>query len=207
MESLLLLRNNGRAPEAGLPVLQSPGDLAGRNGRRDWSPGRQAGAAGGADQFNRGRQVMIKVRFATLDGIRKTKSFKTLAGARKATWAWAGKDCEIGSSYAISTDGVVRVMVEGCTLKELFAAEEKKAAGPAPEWFVVDAGGITISNSYGSEAAAKDAMTALHADGYTGALHIEGWYYDAASEDYVPLSPANIVVPARPGEDSEEIPF
>jgi hypothetical protein len=64
---------------------------------------------------------MIKLRFTTLDGIRKTKSFKTLAGARKAAQGWVGADAEIGMSYAVSADGVVKVTAEGCSLQELFS--------------------------------------------------------------------------------------
>ena len=65
---------------------------------------------------------MIKLYFETLDDIRKTKSFKTLAGARKATWDWVGKDADIGSHYGVSADGVVKVTImQGTTLDELFS--------------------------------------------------------------------------------------
>lgn len=66
---------------------------------------------------------MIKLRFSTIDGIRKTKRFKTVAGARKAAQDWLGKDAVIGGYYAISGDGVVKVTAEGCTLADLFGEQ------------------------------------------------------------------------------------
>lgn len=63
---------------------------------------------------------MIKLHFETLDGIRKTKRFKTLSGARVAAQGWVGKDAEIGRWYAVSADGVVKVTAEGCTLNDLW---------------------------------------------------------------------------------------
>lgn len=67
---------------------------------------------------------MIKLRFTTLDGIRKTKKFKTLAGARKAAHDWVGTNAEIGSYYAISGDGVVKVTTEGCKLTDIWPVED-----------------------------------------------------------------------------------
>jgi len=69
---------------------------------------------------------MIKLYFTTLDGIRKTKTFKSLKGARKAAHDWVGADADIGTGYAISTDGVVRVTCDGCTLNDLFGAAMAK---------------------------------------------------------------------------------
>ena len=80
---------------------------------------------------------MIKLRFTTLDGVKKTKTFKTLKGARKATWDWVGKDADLGGYYAVSADGVVIVTIEcGCTLAELFS--DKEPGKPGKEfWHVV----------------------------------------------------------------------
>jgi hypothetical protein len=73
---------------------------------------------------------MIKLRFTTLDGIRKTKKFKTLAGARKAAHDWVGKSAEIGSTYAISGDGVVKVTTEGCSLFDIWPDQKEDYYGP-----------------------------------------------------------------------------
>lgn len=64
----------------------------------------------------------VKLRFSSCDGSKWTKSFKTLAGARKAALRQIGPP-EIGSTYAISGDGVCKVEVEGCTIRELFQKE------------------------------------------------------------------------------------
>ena len=64
-------------------------------------------------------QIII-VRYTACDGYRKTREFKTLEYAR--TWAakWIGECPEMGSTYAVSGDGVGKIEVEGATLKELF---------------------------------------------------------------------------------------
>lgn len=62
---------------------------------------------------------MIKLYFSTVEGSRWVKQYKTLAGARKAALKQLGPP-EIGSTYAISGDGVCKVQVAGATLKELF---------------------------------------------------------------------------------------
>jgi hypothetical protein len=65
----------------------------------------------------------IKLHFSTLDGISKTKTFKTLKGARKAAHNWVGADADVGSSYAVSVDGVVTVRVDGATLQDIFSKD------------------------------------------------------------------------------------
>lgn len=64
----------------------------------------------------------ITVYLRSVDGFSKTRKYKTLAGAQKFAQDYAGKHPEIGSGYAISGDGVCRIMVKGITLKELFPA-------------------------------------------------------------------------------------
>ena len=64
---------------------------------------------------------MIKVRYSSIDGWRETRSFKTVEGARKFAVHYIGEHPEVGTSYAVSGDGVGRVTVEGCTIAALFA--------------------------------------------------------------------------------------
>jgi hypothetical protein len=64
---------------------------------------------------------MIKVRYSAIDGFRKTRSFKTLAGARKFVLDRVGPQDVEGSWYAVSNDGVGKVTWEGCTRAQLFA--------------------------------------------------------------------------------------
>jgi hypothetical protein len=61
----------------------------------------------------------IKLYFSTVDHCRWVKQYKTLDGARKAALKQLGPP-EVGSTYAISGDGVCKVQVVGATLKELF---------------------------------------------------------------------------------------
>jgi hypothetical protein len=74
--------------------------------------------------------TMIKVRYSSVDRFSKTRSFKTIEGARKFAHAWVGRHPEIGSSYAVSGDGIGKVTAVGVTLAELFPAEEQ--GPPAP---------------------------------------------------------------------------
>lgn len=67
---------------------------------------------------------MIKVRYSSIDGFKKTKTFKTLKGAQKAAHYWIGAHPEIGSTYAVSGDGVGKVTLQGATLKEVFPENE-----------------------------------------------------------------------------------
>lgn len=62
----------------------------------------------------------MKVIYRSIDGYRVARSFKTLKGARAFAHKWVGETPEIGSSYAISGDGVGKVTLEGCTFAEVF---------------------------------------------------------------------------------------
>lgn len=62
----------------------------------------------------------ITVRYRTLDRFSKTGKFKTLAGAQRFAQKWVGKTPEIGFGYAVSGDGVGKITVDGCLLRDLF---------------------------------------------------------------------------------------
>jgi hypothetical protein len=62
----------------------------------------------------------IHVSYTAIDGASKYRSFKTLEGARRFAQEWVGETPEMGSYYAISGDGIGKVMVRGATLQELF---------------------------------------------------------------------------------------
>lgn len=115
--------------------------------------------------------MTIKLYFSTIDGCRNVKTFKTLAGARKAAACRVGNTPEIGSSYAISSDGVVKVQAAGATLAELFP--DCFQSPPSDKFWTV--AGVSF-NTYA--AAAKDAEK-LKALGYSdNDCHIQEW--DAA---------------------------
>jgi hypothetical protein len=62
----------------------------------------------------------IKVSYRSIDRYSQTRRFKTLAGAQKHAQKWIGETPEIGWGYAVSGDGIGRIMVTGATLYELF---------------------------------------------------------------------------------------
>lgn len=62
----------------------------------------------------------MKITYQSCDGARKTRTFKTLAGARKFAQEWVGKNPEMGSRYAISGDGIGKITAEGVELRALF---------------------------------------------------------------------------------------
>jgi hypothetical protein len=66
---------------------------------------------------------MIKVYYSTIDGHSTAKSFHSLTEARAWAKYWVGNP-EIGSSYAISGDGIGKITCSGCTLYELFDQED-----------------------------------------------------------------------------------
>lgn len=67
----------------------------------------------------------IKLRYNSVDGVSKTRIFRTLKGARKFAHEWVGEKADIGSSYAVSWDGVGEITVlAGCTLRDLWPKEE-----------------------------------------------------------------------------------
>lgn len=63
---------------------------------------------------------MIKVTYQAVDGYRKTAKFKTLTGAQRFAHKWVSAHPDVGSFYAVSPDGIGRVMVEGCSIQEIF---------------------------------------------------------------------------------------
>ena len=158
---------------------------------------------------------MIKLYFETLDGIRKTKSFKSLKGAQKATWGWVGKDAEIGSYYAVSADGVVKVTImEGTTLAELF--DNAPPVDPYPDgkdYYVVRIDGDLIAKTfeyredadqyiYNSGGGYGD-VTYDKDDGSIGVIHydVEHWRNEDGNQVRVMPPP-----PVQQTND-EEIPF
>jgi len=73
--------------------------------------------------------MLIKIRFSTIDGVARTHSFKTLAGARKFAADKVGPQDVEGGHYAVSNDGVAKVTWAGCTRSELFGEVAAPVAG------------------------------------------------------------------------------
>jgi hypothetical protein len=63
----------------------------------------------------------IKITYQSIDGLRDTRSFKTIEGARKFAQRGVGEHPELGRGYAVSGDGIGKVTVaSGCELGDLF---------------------------------------------------------------------------------------
>lgn len=95
---------------------------------------------------------MIKVKYSSVDGYRKVKSFKTLKGARKYAQFMIGKNPDMGSSYAVSNDGIGKIEIgAGAALADLFGDEREGEEAPgfdsprAPEWTGFDSSEIDIT--------------------------------------------------------------
>ena len=68
---------------------------------------------------------MITVTYYSIDGCRKTRHYKSLKGAQGFALKRVGPHPEIGMSYAISDDGVGKIVVKGeATLREIFPRRE-----------------------------------------------------------------------------------
>lgn len=64
----------------------------------------------------------MKITYTSLDGVRKSRSFKSLAGARKFAVDMVGPQDVEGGYYAVSSDGVGKVTWSGVTRAQLFGA-------------------------------------------------------------------------------------
>lgn len=75
--------------------------------------------------------LKISVTYSTVDHYHERRQYTTLAAARRFAQKWLGHHPEIGSSYAISDDGVGKITVIGSGLADLFP--EKAVANQADE--------------------------------------------------------------------------
>ena len=110
---------------------------------------------------------MITVIYSSIDRVRIRRRFASVAGATNFAHHWVGPHPEIGSSYAISGDGVGKIEVIGATLAELFPSEEdaERAAYEAAEaeWRAQErAHQIAEAEAYAAEHAAWDAANRPH---------------------------------------------
>lgn len=64
--------------------------------------------------------MTIKVKYSSIDGAGIDRIFGSLEDAQKWSHRWVGAHPSIGSTYAVSDDGIGKIEVEGCTLAELF---------------------------------------------------------------------------------------
>lgn len=79
----------------------------------------------------------IRVRYSSIDGYRVTRKYKTLAGAQAFARTWVGETPEIGSTYAVSGDGIGKITVEGIDIRQVFPEPcvEEVDAPAIEKWF------------------------------------------------------------------------
>ena len=68
--------------------------------------------------------MKIKIWYSAVDGYQESRTFKTLKGAQKYARYWVGAYPELGSTYAISGDGVAKIEIDGASLTELFPEKD-----------------------------------------------------------------------------------
>lgn len=73
---------------------------------------------------------MIVVIYRSVDGVHRVKRFGTLPAAQAFAWHCVGKHPDIGSTYAVSFDGIGTIMCEGCTLEDLFPQDDHGVIEP-----------------------------------------------------------------------------
>ena len=77
----------------------------------------------------------IRVTASFVGGGETTRTFKTLGAARELAQYRAGTRPELGSSYAVSSDGIATVRVTGASLADLFPDSASGRARREPaEW-------------------------------------------------------------------------
>lgn len=65
-------------------------------------------------------QTIIRVRYSSIDGASRARTFTTIEAARTFAHHWVGTTPEMGGHYAISGDGIGKIEVRGSTLATLF---------------------------------------------------------------------------------------
>jgi hypothetical protein len=150
--------------------------------------------------------TMITVRYSSIDHFRKTRKFKTLEGARKFATHYVGENPDMGSSYAVSFDGVGKIEVEGCSLNELFYGT--KPTGPLPfevwSYFVDEQAGTSRAHRDAAFATLHEAnQEADRLDEYADGVHLVGTTDDAKAE----LKAQYDAFTAQLERDREEEPF
>lgn len=66
---------------------------------------------------------MITIKYVAIDGTRMTRQFKTLKAAQRFAQKYVGEYPELGGNYAVSRDGVGKVIVLGdASILDIFPA-------------------------------------------------------------------------------------
>lgn len=64
--------------------------------------------------------TFVQITYESCDGFIANQNFNTIEEAQAYCWNWIGEAPTFGRGYAISDDGVGKIVVRGCSLQELF---------------------------------------------------------------------------------------
>ncbi len=93
--------------------------------------------------------MTITIRYRSIDGYAERRNFRTLGGARRFAHLWVGPHPDLGSTYAVSNDGVGKITVEGATLADLFPAPADTALTIADARKICLVLGLTLRHDNG----------------------------------------------------------
>lgn len=65
----------------------------------------------------------ITIFYSANDGYKEQKTFNDIKSAKEYAEKWVGKNPDLGRNYAVSEDGIGKIVVKGITLEQLFADE------------------------------------------------------------------------------------
>lgn len=113
---------------------------------------------------------MIIVTYTSMDRARRRRNFATLVAARRFAHYWVGAHPELAAHYAVSGDGIGKIEVRGCALRDLFPPpvghryavfshiEELRCGGEALAWYAQRDDGVVVGGPCATEAEAQDAV-------------------------------------------------
>ena len=131
---------------------------------------------------------MLTVRYFAIDGARINRQFKSLKGARTFAAKYVGENPDFGGNYAVSSDGIGKITVKGCTIRELFAAPAAAPASyPFQVWYSVineDAGtsSLVMAKAFTTLQAAADYADEI--EPYSDGVQVKAATPEAEDEIY-----------------------
>jgi hypothetical protein len=131
--------------------------------------------------------VNIIIGYSAVDGYRARKAFKSLAGARKYAIDRVGPNPEFGNGYAISDDGVGKIVVLGVSLEALF--HDRPPAPPEPRKaqigdYAVKRLRLGEEQGFGGYSIVADLVPALDLNAALALCKADNGYLDDGDEEF-----------------------
>ena len=64
--------------------------------------------------------TFVQITYYSIDNYQESHNFDTIEAAQEYSHSWIGEAPTFGRGYAISDDGIGKIVVRGCSLQELF---------------------------------------------------------------------------------------